>query len=268
MGVIVAAAIPLASSCGEDEDDDVYALPAGLDEAGIVQLVKDANATFAAAKKITVTENGTGTEEGQTVTYKEETQLDKTGKKYLATEYINGKLLEFRYVEEGKRYDYYWEVESLADLNQNKGEKFYFLETLSTETINNYFGATDDYYLYGLDDAYYTWVWKVSGNALVGTQSYKSNGDAYSETRVYEITLDTDKRFKSVKITSTYIEDGKTEVYTSTETISYDANPSFPSEFNKADFKPESSSYESSASLRAKRAAITGIGSTHRAMQP
>jgi hypothetical protein len=160
-----------------------------------------------------------------------------------------------------------WDIESIDDFTQNKGEKSYTVEELSTSYLDNYFGSSsDNNYISGFDDPSYTWTWKVSGTAIVGTRTY--TGTSFSSTYVLEIRLDTDKRFKSLRITSTYTENGVTNTSGGTETITYNANPYFPSGFNKADFKPESSSYESSASLRAKWEAITGIGGRHRAMQP
>jgi hypothetical protein len=263
-GAAVVAAIPLASSCGDDEDDNFYAPPANLDEAGIVQLVKDANAAFAEEQKYTITDIGSGVEDGLVFTARGERQVDKVNKKYLYIVSINNKVIDFLYVENGKKYDFFWGFTSVDDFTQGKGEKHYTLEDLDAEDLYGYFGNSGLINL--LEDLGYTWTWKVAGTALVGTRTYI--GTSYSSTYILEIRLDTDKRFKSINVTSIYIKDGITETQVSTETIAYNANPSFPSGFNKADFKPQSSSYESSASLRAKWEAITGIGGTHRAMLP
>jgi hypothetical protein len=232
VGAMVAVAVPLASSCSKDEDDPrgTYAPPADLATADIVKLVKDANAVFKAAQKVAITETGTDTEDGVVISEKEESQIDKVGKKYLHTEYIDNNLVEFTYIEADKRYDYDWDVETLDELNQNKGEKSYILKNLSADDIDDYFGDDNGDCISGLDNSYYTWTWKVEGSALVGTRT--STESSYSQTIKYEITLDADKRFKSVKC-STRTNKGKEEYI---KDIAYYANPSFPNNFNKADF--------------------------------
>jgi hypothetical protein len=261
VGVVVAAAIPVVSSCSKDDSEGagVYVPPADLSTAEIVQLVKNANAEWRATQKYTVIEVRTVTENGISGTDKEEEQVDKAAKKRLRTNYIpvpaqniNNLPVNFSYIEDSKEYYFNWSINSPEDFINGTG-KSYTLYNVSSEGLNEYFGEGYDF-IYGLDDPSYTWTWKVENAALVGTRTYTS---AY--VYKYEITLDAEKRFKSVKYTYSYTDEGITETRTYDVTITYDANPTFPAGFNKADFKEDLDSgiSESNAS-RTKRAKAFG----------
>jgi hypothetical protein len=256
-GAMVAMAAPLVSSCGKDDDkgDDTgtYTPPADLNAAGVVQLVKDANAVMSAAQKYTIT--STSTEEVEDVTFptKLEQQMDREGGKLLAVQYINNLPWYFMYVEGSKRYTFDWSFGSAEDVTSGGGEKSYIVTTLSAANIKNLFDDPSDF-IPCPDSSY--WTWKVDGAALVGTRTYQTSSSPYPETEVFKITLNANKRFKSIQYTYTE-EDGNAKPRTQTLTIAYDANPSFPSDFDRKDFKERESSPSSSsgvAPLWAKRA--------------
>jgi hypothetical protein len=247
VGAMVAAALPFVSSCSKDDENaGVYVPPADLSTAEIVQLVKNANAAFSTAKQYTLVEYETGKEDGMEYTYKSERQVDKVAKKRLRTtsitvpsQNVNNLLTNFSYIEDSKDYYFDWDIDSPEDLITGTG-KSYTLYNLTAEDLNSYFGDGEDF-VYGLDDSYYIWTWKVENGMLVGRRT-----NSLSYYYKYELTLDADKRFKNEVYTSGYNINDVT--YTIITSISYDANPTFPAGFNKADFKENNGWFEEKAS--------------------
>ncbi|MDR1667458.1 MAG: hypothetical protein LBS03_07200 [Bacteroidales bacterium] len=216
IAVMLVALMICIASCKKSNDDDggIYTPPANLTSTEISTLLVEA--VQASMNKNEITYTQTGLEAGYTMKDIEIISINRKEQKFLYTTYYGETLTFFTYIEGTKCYEY--EIRENEKTVEEGGEKI--LEEMTEGPLQELQVVM----------AYVT-SWKVEGNELTG--AFVDN----SITGTVSVTLTSDKLLKSGHLESVFRKNGheQTDVYDAV--VEYKANPAFPENFNKADFK-------------------------------